>query len=188
MHQYLIVKLTNFNFVIVHYSNTRIGKYPSHCGQPRWFDNQTRNVSQPQHNLVSIRDDIGTYRCRSAQLWHRYHTGKMLLYRHENFPNFCMLLFLTSGFMWSWKTCKSHEFEWLISRTRKVWKMEILQHKNMTFWSNIKCNIPGSILMHTWWGPLHALGWVLNSHEISFNYHGKVMDFKGHKLVWGSLD
>ena len=68
------------------------------------------------------------------------------------------------------------------------WKLEILQHKNMTFWSNIKCNIPGSILMYTWWGSLHALGWVLNSHEISFIYHRKVMEFKGHKLVWGNLD
>ena len=54
------------------------------------------------------------------------------------------------------------EFERLISRPGEVmdifknviksWKMDI-HHKKLTFWLNIKCDILGSILMHTQQAP-----------------------------------
>ena len=36
------------------------------------------------------------------------------------------------------------------------------------FWPNIKCDIPGNILVHMQWACLCAHGWVLKDHGISF--------------------
>ena len=49
----------------------------------------------------------------------------------------------------------------------------------MTFWPNIKCDIPSNILMHTM-GLLHVQAWnQLKGHGMSICYHGRIMEFKG---------
>ena len=74
----------------------------------------------------------------------------------------------------------------------KKWKYTITK---MTFWPNIRSDIPDNILMYHVHAtsPLSVQGWALKGYGISLVYHGKVLEFKGsgvqimdscHKYSW----
>ena len=77
----------------------------------------------------------------------------------------------------SWKSFK-------MSRVMETsWKMEIY-HNKITFWPNIKCDIPSNILMHSRGAiSVRKVGY-LKGHGISIFYHGKVMEFKEEHEHW----
>ena len=100
------------------------------------------------------------------------------------FINF--VIFVWSVFVQSWITWKVMEFKWLISRPGEV--MEIFKNvksygklkytiTKMTFWPNIKCDIPGNILMHTHDGPI---AFARLGTKRSYNFH--ILSWKSHGI------